>query len=76
VLLQLSAEGKSFKNNKNINHLTHHIMARKRIQIGMLVASTNNVRSIVAKRLLVEVRYTKHTYNVTSQSVIGFRQSF
>jgi hypothetical protein len=76
VLLQLSAEGKPFKNNKNINHLTHHIMARKRIQIGMLVASTNNVRSIVAKRLLVEVRYTKYSYNVTSQSVIGFRQSF
>jgi hypothetical protein len=51
-------------------------MARKRIQVGMLVASTNNVRSIKAKRLIVEVRYTKHSYNITSESVIGFRKSF
>lgn len=51
---------------------------RNRISIGRLVASTNNLRNIMGKRLEVEVKYrTSGLQNyIVSQNVIGIRASF
>ena len=53
-------------------------MARKRIQTGHLVASTNKTRSIIARRLIVEVKYTRTAFNMKtiSETVTGHRTSY
>lgn len=51
-------------------------MVRKRIKVGYLVASTNPTRSIIAKRLIVEVKYNPVNYRCISDRVLGTRTSF
>ena len=51
-------------------------MARPRFFKGRLVASTNTLRSIMSKRLEVEVRFKPRTpyYEVISQRVLDVRR--
>lgn len=48
---------------------------RNRISIGRLVASTDNLKNIMGKRLEVEIRYIKtgFNYKIIYQDVIGIR---
>lgn len=48
-------------------------MKRKRIAKAYLVASTNNLNRIIAKRLNVEVTYQKNNYRIISERIIGTR---
>lgn len=48
-------------------------MKRNRIAKAYLVASTNNLNRIIAKRLNVEVTYQKNNYKIISEKVIGIR---
>ena len=49
-------------------------MARKRMSIGTLVASTNPLRHIQAKRLVKHVVY-KTNYKIISEHIMGTRSS-
>ena len=49
---------------------------RKRIQKGTLVASTNVLRSIKARRLIVKVVYNYLSHSIISEKVCGIRTSF
>lgn len=46
---------------------------RTRIAKAYLVASTNNLNRIIAKRLNVEVTYEKNNHRIISERVIGQR---
>ncbi len=48
-------------------------MARPRFFTGRLVASTNTLRSIMGRRLEVEVRFTR-SYRVISQNVLDIKR--
>jgi hypothetical protein len=48
-------------------------MARPRFFTGRLVASTNTLRSIMGRRLEVEVRFTR-SYKVISQNILSIKQ--
>lgn len=48
-------------------------MKRNRIAKAYLVASTNNLNRIIAKRLNVEVTYQKNNHKIISEKVIGIR---
>tara|TARA_R110001599_G_scaffold65178_7_gene183682 strand:- start:5246 stop:5395 length:150 start_codon:yes stop_codon:yes gene_type:complete len=48
-------------------------MKRKRTAKAYLVASTNSLNCIIAKRLNVEITYQKNNYKILSERVIGLR---
>tara|TARA_R110000764_G_scaffold125110_1_gene212494 strand:+ start:500 stop:649 length:150 start_codon:yes stop_codon:yes gene_type:complete len=48
-------------------------MRRKRTAKAYLVASTNGLNRIIAKRLNVEITYQKNNYKILSEKVIGLR---
>lgn len=62
----LSIQGKIKRNKQNV-------MKRKRIAKAYLVASTNTLNCIIAKRLNVEITYQKNNYKILSERVIGLR---
>lgn len=49
---------------------------RNRLKVGRLVASTNNLRNIMGKRLEVQVLYRDSGFSnkIVAQNVIGIRQ--
>lgn len=51
---------------------------RNRLAIGSLVASSNPLRYIQSKRLVIIVKYSKGLFanRVVSQEVLGTRKSF
>jgi len=48
-------------------------MARPRLLTGRLVASTNTLRSIMGRRLEVEVVFTK-SYRVISKNILSIKR--
>ena len=48
-------------------------MSKTRFLTGTLVASSNRLKQIASKRLIVEVRYTKFG-NTLNQRIVGIRQ--
>lgn len=44
---------------------------RKRVATGMLVGSTNAITSIIARRLLVAVKYEPDTMRTVARNVMG-----
>jgi len=55
--------------------LTSDKPRRKRILKGTLVASTNSLRSIKARRLIIKVVYSALSYKTISQNACGIRTS-
>ena len=49
---------------------------RNRLKLGMLVASTNTLKNIQGKRLLMQVAYRDSGFSnvIISKNVIGIRQ--
>lgn len=46
-------------------------MKRNRIAKAYLVASTNNLNRIIAKRLKIEITYQKNNHKIIFERVIG-----
>lgn len=49
---------------------------RRRIIKGTLVASTNEHRRIISKRLIVNVIYSALSYEILSENVSGIRTTY